>query len=239
MSTPSTEPSVPPADYDDFSAAYAAENERNLFNAHYERPEMLRLAGDVEGLRILDAGCGAGPLTEALRLRGAVVSGFDVSARMVDLARQRVGDDVDLRVADLSAPVPYADDEFDVVVVSLALHYVQDWASALAELRRVLTPGGRLLVSIIHPFIYAVTYPEADYFTLTRYSEDYTFAGETVWMTYWHRPLQDVLNAFIGAGFRIVAVTEPPPAADTPTELLPTDDGRSFICFLFFDLRAP
>jgi hypothetical protein len=57
-------------------------------------------------------------------------------------------------------------------------------------------------------------------------------------MTYWHRPLQDVLNTFIAAGFRIKTVTEPPPAADTPAELLPTPDGRSFICFLFFELEA-
>ena len=238
LPTPPREPEG--AEYDGFAAAYAAQNEKNLFNAYYERPEMIRLAGDVAGLRVLDAGCGSGALAEALRAKGADVSGFDLSAGMVDLARQRLGDDADLRVADLGAPLPYGDNEFDVVVASLALHYVEDWASALAELRRVLTPGGRLLVSIIHPTVYAVVYPEADYFALTRYSEDYTYDdGRTVWMTYWHRPLQDVVNAFIGAGFRIRAVTEPPPAPDTPAELLPTGDGRSFICFLFFDLEAP
>ena len=78
-----------------------------------------------------------------------------------------------------------------------------------------------------------------DYFALAQYSEDYDYGEETVWMTYWHRPLQDVINTFIDAGFRIKMVTEPPPAADTPAELLPTADGRSFICFLFFELEAP
>jgi ubiquinone/menaquinone biosynthesis C-methylase UbiE len=227
------------AEYDSFAAAYAAENDKNLFNAYYERPEMIRLAGDVDGLRVLDAGCGAGPLAEALTGKGALVSGFDLSSAMIDLARKRLGPDADLRVADLGAPLPYPDDEFDLVVVSLALHYVQDWASALAELRRVLKDGGRLLVSIIHPMVYAIVYPEADYFALTRYSEDYTPSGQTVWMTYWHRPLQDVINAFTTAGFRIQTVTEPPPAEDTPAELLPTADGRSFVCFLFFELEAP
>lgn len=200
---------------------------------------MLRLAGDVEGLRILDAGRGAEPLAEALRARGAVVSGFDLSARMIDLARKRLGDDADVRVADLRAPLPYADDAFDIVVVSLALHYVEDWPAALAELRRVLKPGRRLSASIIHPVIYAVRNPETDYFALTRYAEDYTLAGETAWLTYWHRPLQDVINSFTGTGFRIHAVTEPPPAASAPAELLPTTDARSFLCFLFFDLEAP
>ncbi|CAN5543620.1 class I SAM-dependent methyltransferase [soil metagenome] len=230
---------APAADYDGFAAEYSARNENSLFNAYYERPEMLRLAGDVAGLSVLDAGCGSGPLTEALQTKGAVVSGFDLSPAMVDLARARLGDDADVRVADLGAAVPYPDDRFDLVVASLSLHYVQDWESALAELRRVLRPGGRLIVSIIHPTVYAIVYPEADYFALTQYSEDYEYRDRTIWMTYWHRPLQDVVNSFIGAGFRIKAVTEPAPAADTPTNLLPNPDGRAFICFLFFELEAP
>lgn len=229
---------APAADYDGFATAYSARNENSLFNAFYERPEMIRLAGDVAGLEILDAGCGSGPLMEALRAKDGVVSGFDLSPAMVELARERLGEDADVRVADLGAPLPLPDDKFDLVVASLALHYVEDWASALAELRRVLKPGGRLTVSIIHPMVYAIVYPEADYFALTQYSEDYDYGEETVWMTYWHRPLQDVINTFIDSGFRIKMVTEPPPAADTPAELLPNADGRSFICFLFFELEA-
>ncbi len=236
--TTSTAP-TPAAGYDGFAAAYSARNENSLFNAYYERPEMLRLAGDVAGLEVLDAGCGSGPLTQALRARDAVVSGFDLSPVMVELARTRLGDEADLRVADLGAPLPYPDDRFDLVVASLSLHYVKDWASALAELRRVLKPGGRLTVSIIHPMVYAIVYPEANYFALTQYSEDYDYGDQTVWMTYWHRPLQDVIGAFVHAGFRIKTVTEPPPAPDTPAELLPNPDGRPFICFLFFELEAP
>ena len=57
-------------------------------------------------------------------------------------------------------------------------------------------------------------------------------------MTYWHRPLQDVVNAYLDAGFRITTITEPPPAADTPAELLPHAHRRPFICFLFFGLEA-
>jgi SAM-dependent methyltransferase len=59
--------------------------------------------------------------------------------------------DADLRVADLAEPLPYADDTFDDVVASLVSHYLQDWGSALTELRRVLKPGGRLLASVNHP----------------------------------------------------------------------------------------
>ena len=63
-------------DYDSFAEGYTASNETSLVNAYYERPAMLALAGDVAGRRILDAGCGSGPLFAALRDRGAIVTGY-------------------------------------------------------------------------------------------------------------------------------------------------------------------
>lgn len=227
-------------DYDSFAHAYSTENESNLFNAYYERPAMLRLIGDVSGRRILDAGCGSGPLTATLRDSGAMVTGFDASAAMVDLARQRLGEDADLHVADLGGPLPFGDAEFDDVVASLVLHYLEDWAGPLSELRRVLKPSGRLILSVNHPVIFPVVYPEADYFAVTKYSEDYVMDGQTVWLTFWHRPLHAMTDAFAAAGFRIAAVSEPPPASNTPRELLPptVDEGKSFLCFLFFVLEA-
>ena len=59
-------------DYDSFAEMFSAETENSLVNAYYERPAMLALAGDVTGRRTLDAGCGSGPLSAALRDRGAV-----------------------------------------------------------------------------------------------------------------------------------------------------------------------
>ena len=181
---------------------------------------MLRLAGEVSGRRILDAGCGSGPLSAALRADGAAVTGFDRSAAMVDLARQRPGLDADLHVADLGAPLPYADAEFDDVVAPLVLHYLEDWSGPLAELRRVLKSGGRLILSVNHPGAYAIVYPEADYFAVTRCCEDYIMSGQAVWLTFWHRPLHAMTDAFAAAGFRIATVSEPPPAPNTPPELL-------------------
>jgi ubiquinone/menaquinone biosynthesis C-methylase UbiE len=227
------------ADYDRFAVAYAAENETSLFNAWYERPEMLRLAGDVAGLRVLDAGCGSGPLSAAFRERGATVTGLDASAAMVDVARRRLGEEADLHVADLRDALPFGDATFDLVAASLVLHYLQDWSGPLAELRRVLRPSGRVLVSVNHPGAYPIEYPRADYFAVTRYSEDYVFDGHSAVLTFWHRPLSAMADAFAAAGFRITTITEPSPAPDTPPELLPPMRGRAFIGFLFFALEVP
>ena len=103
----------------------------------------------------------------------------------------------------------------------------------------MLRPGGRLFVSVNHPSAYKIVYPEADYFAVTRYSEDYVFDGQSAILTFWHRPLHAMAEAFAAAGFLMVTISEPPPAANTPKELLPPDfEGRSFMCFLFFVLEA-
>jgi hypothetical protein len=62
-------------------------------------------------------------------------------------------------------------------------------------------------------------------------------------LTYWHRPLPAMIDAFTAAGFRISAISEPRPALDTPRELLPDSlqdkpPGAGFLCFLFFVLQA-
>ncbi|MEO5710740.1 MAG: methyltransferase domain-containing protein [Nocardioidaceae bacterium] len=227
--------------YDSVARNYSKQNESGLFNAHYNRPAMVKLAGDVRGRRVLDAGCGSGALSEALRARGAVVTGFDSSPAMLELARERLGQDADLQVADISLPLPFADGAFDDVVASLVLHYLEDWTAPLSELRRVLKPGGRLLLSVNHPRILESSDPGADYFSVTQYTDEYTFDDGQAWvLTFWHRPLHAMADAFTEAGFRIAVISEPPFSPNTPRELLPAGlgDRTAFICFIFFVLDA-
>ncbi|NSC25612.1 methyltransferase domain-containing protein [Streptomyces albus subsp. chlorinus] len=236
--------SVEPAevnDYDSFAEAYSAENENNLVNAYYARPAMLTLAGDVAGCRVLDAGCGSGPLSAALRERGAVVTGIDISAGMLALAERRLGGDADLYQVDLRDRLPFDDGAFDVVVSSLVLHYLEDWGPTLAELRRVLRPGGRLIASVDHPFVaYTLQEPRPDYFATTSYTFDWSFGGQTVPMKFWRKPLHAMTDAFAAAGFRVSAISEPQPDP-AARELFP-DDFPAFStkpCFLFFVVEVP
>ncbi|MFE5506783.1 class I SAM-dependent methyltransferase [Amycolatopsis japonica] len=226
-------------DYDTFAEAYAAENETSLINAYYTRPAILDLAGDVTGRRILDAGCGAGPLFEALRDRGAIVSGFDSSAKMLELARNRLGDDAALRVADIGEPLPYPDGAFDDVIAALVLHYLEDWTAPLAEIRRVLKPGGRLIMAVNHPIIFKLVHPEGDYFKTVKWSDEYAFSGQKAVLTYWHRPLHAMTDAFTAAGFRTSVVSEPHPAPGARERFPEELAGKTaFLSFLFFVLEA-
>ncbi|MBO0785947.1 MAG: class I SAM-dependent methyltransferase [Actinobacteria bacterium] len=215
-------------------------------NGYYARPAILDLAGDVAGRRILDVGCGAGPLLESLRDRGAIVTGVDPSIKMLELARQRLGGDAALHQAGLGGgPLPFPDGAFDDVIACLVLHYLKDWQEPLAELRRVLAPGGRLIVAVNHPFTYKLQYPDADYFEPREYSEEYTFSGRSAVLTYWHRPLHAMTAAFTAAGFRIAVISEPPAAPgarerfpEAFAEIFSDRSGTDFLCFLFFVLEA-
>lgn len=231
-------------DYDSFAEGYTTANENSFVHAYYERPATLALAGDVAGKRILDAGCGAGALIAALRDRGAVVTGIDKSARMLELARRRLGDDADLQVAELGVPLPFPDETFDDVTACLVLHYLKDWGPALTEVRRVLKPGGRLIASVNHPFSENLWHLQArlepDYFATYNYTVEWTAGGQSAVLRFWSRPLHAMTDAFTAAGFRISVISEPTPSPDTPRELIPRDTaaGHGFPGFLFFVLHA-
>jgi SAM-dependent methyltransferase len=171
------------------------------------------------------------------------VTGFDKSAGMLELARRRLGDGADLRVADLSGRLPFPDDTFDDVTASLVLHYLEDWGPALAELRRVLKPGGRLLVSVEHPFVPTLMHVqagrEANYFATSNRTEEYDFSGQPALLSIWDRPLHAMTGAFTAAGFQMTAISEPAPA---PAALKQFPDQLAamprFLAFLFFVLQA-
>ncbi|MFI7524697.1 class I SAM-dependent methyltransferase [Nocardia salmonicida] len=231
--------------YDSFAEGYTAENATNLVHVHYNRPALLELAGNITGRRILDAGCGSGPLFAALRDRGAVVTGIDASSRMLEQAEQRLGPDADLRVADLADPLPFRDGAFDDVVASLVLHYLRDWGPTLAELRRVLVPGGRLIASVEHPFAnflgQRLAGDETNYFQTRNRVEEWTMGGQTAQLSFWDRPLHAMTDAFTAAGFRIGVISEPPalPAArELAPEIFDESTGTRFLCFLFFVLHS-
>lgn len=100
------------------------------------------------GDRALDVGCGTGALLRGLSEShpAALLSGVDPVPEMLAVARRRVPAEVELREG-WAERLPFADEQFDVVVSCNMFHYIQRPADALHEMRRVLRPGGRLIVT--------------------------------------------------------------------------------------------
>jgi SAM-dependent methyltransferase len=106
------------------------------------RVPLMAAVADARPRRLLEVGCGWGELAERLgEETGADVVAVDLSPRMVELARAR---GVDARIADVQA-LPFDDREFDCVVAAWMLYHVPDLDRGLAELARVLRPGGTLV----------------------------------------------------------------------------------------------
>jgi ubiquinone/menaquinone biosynthesis C-methylase UbiE len=222
-------------DYDRFARIYSDDAEHNAYNALYERPETLRLMGDVRGLRVLDAGCGSGAHSAALIARGAVLTGIDKSGGMLALARERLGSRATLREADLAATLPFDDGAFDCVLSALTLHYIEDWHGPLREFRRVLVPGGKLVISTHHPFCDHLLAGGHDYFGTFQLDDRWEKGGEVMEMRYWRRPLGAMTDVLTSAGFIIDAITEPLPLPEA-RERFPADYLRLSTQpqFLFF-----
>jgi ubiquinone/menaquinone biosynthesis C-methylase UbiE len=127
------------------------ESEHNLrarkaayVNAEGDDPREFAFAAvaQAEPQRVLEVGGGEGELAERIHAElGAEVIGIDQSERMVEIQRSK---GIDARVGDVQE-LPFADGEFDVAVAAWMLYHVPDLDRGLAELARVLKPGGRFV----------------------------------------------------------------------------------------------
>jgi SAM-dependent methyltransferase len=199
--------------YDAFAEEYARHAATGTYNALYDRPAVLELCGDVSGRRVLDAACGPGLYARALKERGAHVVGFDNSAPLIELARQRLGGGVELRVHDLADPLHWLEAaSVDLVVLALAINYVDDRVTLLRDLRRVLRPAGALVISTTHPM--------ADWLRLGgSYFEqapvESSLDPDHDWpVRAWRRPLTSICEEYREAGFVIERLIEPLPSPE-------------------------
>lgn len=106
---------------------------------------LIELGAPLAGRRVLDLACGTGDLAFAAAAHGAAVTGLDLTPRMIELARRKpAGGSVRFLVGDMMA-LPFPEASFDVVTTGYGLRNVPVLETSIAEIHRVLAPGGLLL----------------------------------------------------------------------------------------------
>jgi ubiquinone/menaquinone biosynthesis C-methylase UbiE len=140
------------AGYDRWAAVY--DHDGNPLIA-LEEPVVHGGLGDVRGRSALDLGCGTGRHALWLAAHGAAVTAVDFSEGMLAAARLKPGAQaIRFVVHDLTTPLPLADAAFDVVASGLLLEHLPDLAAFFRDVRRVLRPGGRAVLSAMHPAMF-------------------------------------------------------------------------------------
>ena len=136
--------------------------------------------------------------------------------------------------ANLNLPLDmFADEEFDLVISSMVIHYIKDWRQLFSEFNRVLKKDGILIFSSDHPVATYNLFPESNYFETEFFKEEWPSYG--IEMSSFRRPLGETFRILKECDFRIDEVLEPLPAEECRDKFPDAYEKLStqpwFICF--------
>ncbi|HMC39639.1 MAG TPA: class I SAM-dependent methyltransferase [Acidimicrobiales bacterium] len=191
-------------------------------DAEYEEQILPLIGAQLEGAtRVLDVGCGEGQVGRLAAGLAAtrLVVGVDPTAAQAQEAKRR-GGGVLVGRSDAAA-LPFSDRSFDAVVACLVFEHIEAVDEAIAEVGRVLRPGGRFLFLLNHPLLQT---PGSGWIDDTILEEQYWRIGpylvedrcieeveKDVWIPFIHRPLSRYVNAMVAAGLYVTRMDEPAP----------------------------
>ena len=214
-------------DWDDYADEYQSTHGDFLGDIGFvwgpegHQESVLRVLGDpgaLEGTRVLEVGSGAGQCARWLRTQGADAYGLDLSERQLQHCR-RIDEQTGVPVPSVCGTVtalPFGDDMFDMAFSSFgALQFVADGEAMIAEVARVLRPGGTFAFSVTHPVRWSM--PDdagpaglsvtSSYWDRTPYVEE-DESGAPRYVEH-HRTIGDWVALLSGAGFALSALHEP------------------------------
>lgn len=171
--------------------------------------------------RVLDIGCGDGQISRLAASLGSIVVGVDPTWNCVRVAEERGGGASFARSG--AAALPFADSAFDTAVACLVFEHIDDVDGAIAEVGRVLRPGGRFCFFLNHPILQApgsawvddhMVDPPEQYWRLGPYLDETVTVEEVqkdVWIRFIHRPMSRYVNVLAAHGLTIERMSEPAP----------------------------
>jgi len=170
----------------------------------------------------LEVGCGEGRVSRELKALGHAVTASDAVAQLVKAAKEM--DSAHHYVVSQITRLPFPNSSFDLIVAYNVLMDVEDVPNAIAEVRRVMRPTGRLIISIVHPLADrgrftgtggdAIFEIKDSYFGRHRFQTTDQHNGLIMRFAGWSQPLQDYAFALECAGLAITGIKEPIPATD-------------------------
>jgi len=233
----------------------------NFFSAYEQMPRSVKgldgagewhilkeLIPALEGKNVLDLGCGFGWHCRYAREQHArSVTGVDISNKMIQRAREMTNDSL---ISYIKAPIEdidFSNSEFDVVISSLAFHYIQSFKSSCKKVYDSLIPGGSFVFSVEHPIFtsrseqdwYYDNQGNRQHWPVDNYQSEgirqTTFLNNHV--TKYHRTISTYLNDLINAGFIIRAVKESVPSNEMLKSIPGMEDEKRRPMFLMISAQ--
>jgi ubiquinone/menaquinone biosynthesis C-methylase UbiE len=188
----------------------------------YEEQIIPLACDELEGFhRILDVGCGDGQIARALAEQGSEVLGIDPTELHISIARERAGGPTYELGSALNLPVE--NESQDAVVACLVFEHIDDVDTALAEVARVLKPGGQFSFFLNHPLLQTpgsgwiddhIIDPPEQYWRIGPYlveTESIEEVEKDIYIRFLHRPLSRYINSLIAQGLHVERMSEPSP----------------------------
>lgn len=202
------------------------ENENNANNL-FEKPALFSLLPDLKNKTVLDLGCGYGENCVSFVEKGAKrVVGIDISKKMLAVAKEK---NSRRSITYMNMPmenIGELNDRFDIVVSSLAFHYVEDFTALIKNIHGLLNENGVLVFSQEHPLV--TCFSSGNRWTKNEDGEklfaniaNYSVDGEreSTWFVEnvkkFHRTFSTIINTLVVSGFMVKELIEPVPTKKT------------------------
>ena len=211
-------------DNDEFFNNYQSmRNDKTKLSANdlIEIPQLFELIGDVKGKKVLDLGCGAGGHDRKLiELGASYVLGIDLSTKMIDEARKNTNSDkIEYKVMSMD-DIDKLDEKFDLVISSLAIHYIEDYDGLCKKVYNILNECGEFIFSYGHPMdSCAILNDYSDNFVIINNKKyflisDYNNEGKRISHWYvdgvetYHRNMSHLVNGILNSGLKLIQMKE-------------------------------